>query len=134
MHQALVAHPGIAATAMAEPPGTEAALQLVENLLGVLLAGGLDPQDAAWAADIFALLVNYAAIEADVRRTDGREQADALYSTFTALPPERFPLITAHAAQLVAGDGEERFRVAIDVVTDGLLARAARRQPAGGGG
>lgn len=127
MHRALVAHPGIAATAMAEPPGTEAALQLVENLLGILLAGGLDAQDAAWAADIFALLVNYAAIEVGMRRTDGREQADALYKTFTALPPERFPLITAHAAQLVAGDGEERFRVAIDVVTDGLLARAARR-------
>ncbi|MDN3359928.1 TetR/AcrR family transcriptional regulator [Actinomadura sp. DC4] len=124
MHRALAAHPGIAATAMAEPPTTEAALQLVENLLGILLAGGLDPQDAAWAADIFALLVNYAAIEADVRRADRREQADELYATFTGLPPDRFPLITAHAARLVAGDGEERFRVAIDIVIDGLLARA----------
>jgi AcrR family transcriptional regulator len=127
MHRAWAAHPGIAATAMAEPPTTEAALCLVENLLGILLAGGLDPQDAAWAADIFALLVNYAAIEADVRRTDRQAQADELHRTFTGLPPDRFPLITAYAAQLVAGDGEERFRVAIDVVIDGMLARTARR-------
>lgn len=127
MRRALVTHPGIAATAMAEPPRTEAALLLVENLLGILLAGGLDPQDAAWAADIFALLVNYAAMEADVRRADHQEQADELYKTFTALPPDRFPLVTAHAAQLVTGDPEERFRVSIDVVIDGLLARAARR-------
>jgi len=127
MHRALAAHPGIAATAMAEPPTTEATLHLLENLLGLLLAGGLDPQDAAWTADIFALLVNYAAIEADARRADHQEQAAELYKTFTGLSPERFPLITAHAAQLVAGDGEERFRVAIDVVIDGMLARAARR-------
>ena len=127
MRRALVAHPGIAATAMAEPPGSEASLLLVENLLGILLAGGIDPQDAAWAADIFALLVNYAAMEADARRTDGRAQAEELYATFTGLPPERFPLITAHAAQLVAGDSDERFQVAVDVVVDGMLARAARR-------
>ena len=50
-----------------------------------------------------------------------------LYATFAGLPPGRFPLITAHAAQMAAGDGGERFRFAIDVVIDGMLARAARR-------
>jgi AcrR family transcriptional regulator len=127
MRRALVAHPGIAETAMAEPPSTEAALRLLENLLGILLAGGLDPQDAAWAADILAMVVNYAALEGDVRRADRQEQAAKLYRTFTDLPPDRFPLITAHAAQLVAGDREERFRVAIDVVIDGMLAGTDRR-------
>jgi AcrR family transcriptional regulator len=127
MHRALVAHPGIAETTMAESPGTEATLRLLENLLGILLAGGLDPQDAAWAADIFVMVVNYAALEGDVRRADRQEQAAKLYKTFTGLPADRFPLITAHAAQLVAGDREERFRVAIDVVIDGMLARTARR-------
>jgi AcrR family transcriptional regulator len=128
MHRALAAHPGIAATAMAEPPATEAAHVLLENLLGILLAGGLAPQDAAWAADIFALLVTYAAIEDDVRRADPQELADGLYQTLSGLPPGRFPLITAHAAQLVAGDGNERFRFAVDVVIDGVTARAARRR------
>jgi hypothetical protein len=73
------------------------------------------------------MVVNYAALEGDVRRADRQEQAAKLYKTFTGLPADRFPLITAHATQLVAGDREERFRVAIDVVIDGMLARTARR-------
>jgi len=124
---ALVAHPGIAAMTLAEPPTTEAVLHLVENLLGILLAGGLDPQDAAWACDILVLLATAAAREDDVRRADPQERADEIYQRFTGLSPDRFPLITAHAARMVAGDGDERFRVAIDVVIDGMLARAARR-------
>ena len=134
MHQALVAHPGIAAMTLADPPTTEAVLVLTENLLGILLAGGLDPQDAAWAGDIFVTLVTAAAREDDVRRRprglgeDGRrDKVDELYKTFAGLPPDRFPLISAHAAQMVAGDGDERFRFAIDVVIDGVVTRAARR-------
>jgi AcrR family transcriptional regulator len=133
VRRALVAHPGIAAMTLAEPPTTEAVLRLVENLLGILLAGGLDPQDAAWACDIFVLLATAAAREDDVRRPRGasdddrREQVAELYRTFAGLPPDRFPLIAANAAQMVAGDGDERFRFAIDVVIDGVLARAARQ-------
>ena len=118
---------------LADSPTTEAVLRLTENLLGILLAGGLDPQDAAWACDIFVLLVTAAAREDDVRRPRGRsddghrEQVDELYKTFAGLPPDRFPLLAAHAAQMVAGDSDERFRFAIDVVIDGMLARAARR-------
>jgi len=127
MHRALVAHPGIAVTFMAEPVTTEAPLRLLENLLGILLAGGLHPQDAAWAADIFTLLVTYAAIEDDVRRADRQALADEIYQRFAGLSPDRFPLIVAHAAQLVAGSSDERFHFAVDVVIDGLLVRAARR-------
>ena len=133
VRQALVAHPGIAAVTLADPPATEAILLLAENLLGIQLAGGLDPQVAAWACDIFMLLAMAAAREDNVRHPPGRdddgdrqEQVDELRTTFAGLPPDRFPLITAHAAQMVAGDSEERFRFAIDVVIDGMIARAAR--------
>ncbi len=134
MREALNAHPGIASMTLADPPTTEAVLLLTENLLGILLAGGLDAQDAAWGCDILVLLVMAAAREDDVRRPrgrsghgDGREQADEIYQTLAGLPPGRFPLLSAHAAQMVAGQGDERFRFAIDVVLDGMLARAARR-------
>jgi AcrR family transcriptional regulator len=133
MHQVLLAHPGIAAITLADPPTTDAILLVTENLLGILLAGGLDPQDAAWACDILVLLVTAVASEDDVRRTRGRsdedgrkEHVEELYKTFAGLPRDRFPLIAAHAAQMVAGDGDERFRFAIDVVLDGVVARAAR--------
>src|SRR5476651_157664 len=67
MHQALAAHPGIAALTLEDPPTTEVVLRLTENLLGILLAGGIDPQDAAWACDIFVSLVTAVASEDDVR-------------------------------------------------------------------
>jgi AcrR family transcriptional regulator len=133
MHAAMLDHPGVAALTLADPPTTETVLLLAENLLGILLAGGLDPQDAVWACDILVLLVTAVASEDDVRRARGRgdegdrEYVGELYRTFTALPPDRFPLIVAHAARMVAGDGDERFRFAIDVMVDGVLARATRR-------
>jgi AcrR family transcriptional regulator len=134
MHQALVAHPGMAALTLEDPPTTEVVLRLTENLLGILLAGGIDTQDAVWASDIFVLLVTAVASEDDVRRARGRgddyhrrEQVAEIYKTFAGLPPERFPILAAHAREMVAGDHDERFRYAIDVVIDGVLARAALR-------
>jgi AcrR family transcriptional regulator len=133
IHQALVAHPGMAALTLEDPPTTEVVLRLTENLLGILLAGAIDPQGAAWACDILVLLVTAVASEDDVRRARGRdddhhrrEQIGEIYKTFAGLSPDRFPIITEHAAEMVAGSPDERFRFAIDVVIDGLLARAAR--------
>jgi AcrR family transcriptional regulator len=134
MREALTAHPGIAAMTLEDPPTTEVVLLLTENLLGILLAGGIDPQDAAWACDIFVSLVTALASEEDVRRARGRsgdaerqKNVEDISRTFAGLPPDRFPLLVAHATEMVAGDGDERFHFAIDVVVDGLVVRAARR-------
>jgi AcrR family transcriptional regulator len=126
MRQALLDHPGIAATALADPPTSEAALLVLENLLGILLAGGLDPQDAAWAADVLAALTAHAALEDGARGDGGQTVAAAARARFAQLPAERFPLISAHARELTAGTGDVRFHFAIDVVVDGVLARADR--------
>jgi AcrR family transcriptional regulator len=135
MHQALVAHPGIAAMSLEDPPTTETVMRLTENMLGLLLAGGIDPQDAAWACDILVSLVTAVASEDDVRRARGRdgdddrrEQVSEIYKMFAGLPRDRFPLLAAHAAEMVAGVGSERFHFAIDVVIDGLLARKVQRE------
>ena len=129
MHTALIAHPGIAAITLADPATTETMMALVENLLGILLAGGLDVQDAAWACDTVVLLVTGAAHEEEMRRVNvdsPEQQLDELRALFTTLPPDRFPLISAHADEMLAGDSDERFRVAIDLVVDGLVARLRR--------
>ena len=123
IRDAFVDHPGIAAAAMVDPPRTEPVLRVLENLLGILLAGGLDPQDAAWAADILAAQVNYAAIEAELRRTAPEALAGDIMATIARLPTDRFPLITTYATQLVAGDVDDRFRFGIDAVLDGILRR-----------
>ncbi|WP_279580106.1 TetR/AcrR family transcriptional regulator [Fodinicola feengrottensis] len=124
MRHALLAHPGIAAAAMGSPPRTEASLRLLENLLGILLAGDIEPQRAVWATDVLAALVSHAAVEDDLRRGAGQEWVGELRQTFADLPSDRFPLISTHAAQLTAGNSDERFRFAVDVVVDGLLAGA----------
>jgi AcrR family transcriptional regulator len=126
LRDALVAHPGIAAATMVDPPRTDVAMRLLENLLGLLLAAGLAAQDAAWAADILSAQVTYAAIEGELRRTGPAALTEEVTANFARLPADRFPLITAHATQLVAGDVDERFRFAVNVVIDGLLAKAAR--------
>jgi hypothetical protein len=71
--------------------------------------------------------VTYAAIEAALRLTDPSALAAEITANFARLPADDFPLITAHTAQLVAGDVDERLRFAIDVVIDGVLHRASRQ-------
>jgi AcrR family transcriptional regulator len=130
MHRALVTHPGMAAMTLVDPPTTEAVLDVTENMLGILIAGEIDPRTAAWACDVLVMLVTAVASEDDVRRAEAQSDPDAwrerIYTTFAGLPRERFPLISAYAAQMIAGDSEERFRFAIDTVIDGILARTHR--------
>jgi Tetracyclin repressor-like, C-terminal domain len=110
---------------------TGAVLVAAENLLGTLSAGGLAPRDAAWTCDILVLLVQAVAAEDDARRAaDGKhfaEEVDELRARLEELPADQFPVLRTHAKEMVAGDRDERFHWAIDVVLDGVLAGAARR-------
>jgi AcrR family transcriptional regulator len=127
--RALEAHPGIASVAVGNPPTTERSLLVAEYMMGVLLAGGITPQDAAWACDILPLLTTASAMETAVHMAGGNSQektVERLDAAFSALSAERFPNIVKHGDVLTSGSGDERFRFAIDVFLDGLTARAAR--------
>ena len=131
MRASFLAYPGTAALALADPPVTGAVLVAAENLLGTLSAGGLAPRDAAWTCDILVLLVQAVAAEDDARRAAGgkhfADEVDDLRARLEALPADQFPMLRTHAHDMVSGDRDERFHWAIDVVLDGVLARAARR-------
>jgi AcrR family transcriptional regulator len=125
--RALEAHPGIASVAVGDPPSSERTLLVAENMLGLLLAGGIRPQDAAWACDILPLITTAAAMETAVHQSrENTEEAmvKRLSAVFSGLTAERFPNIVAHGALLVSGDGDDRFTFAIDTFLDGLVARA----------
>jgi AcrR family transcriptional regulator len=133
LREALEAHPGLASVLTGDVPTTENVLAGAESLLGILLAGGIASQDAAWAVDILMLIVTATATEADIRRAAGhttdadRDDAVAqIRDTFVGLSAARFPLLVGHASELVAGAGDERFRFAVDAFLDGLVVRAAR--------
>jgi AcrR family transcriptional regulator len=129
----LESYPGLAGALPVGPPTSENSLAGAENLFGILLAGGIKPQDAAWACDILALIVTATATEGDVRRAamaeagdDLDDMVDRVRDAFAALPPERFPNLTTHADAMTAGDVDDRFGFAIDTFLDGLEARSAR--------
>ncbi|MBN9623035.1 MAG: TetR/AcrR family transcriptional regulator C-terminal domain-containing protein [Actinobacteria bacterium] len=127
----LESYPGLAHALPVGPPSTESALAGAESLFGILLAGGIATQDAAWACDILALIVTATAIEADTRRVTASEDrediVERMRTRFSGLPPERFPNLVAHAEEMTAGDGADRFRFAIDTFLDGLVARSSSR-------
>jgi AcrR family transcriptional regulator len=126
----LETYPGLATVLPEEPLATDSALAGLENLLGIMVAGGIPPQEAAWACDILMLIVTATASEADVRRAAGQEFDDAfverLRTTFAGMPPEEYPNVVSHADELVAGTGSDRFHFAIDTFLDGLVARSSR--------
>jgi AcrR family transcriptional regulator len=127
----LETYPGLAGALPVGPPTSENSLAGAENLLAILLAGGIAAQDAAWACDILALIVTATATEADVRRvaevgTDREDVVDRIRDTLAGLPPERFPMLVAHVDEMTAGDSEDRFHFALDAFLDGLVARASR--------
>ncbi len=134
VRRAFEAHPGLAASTLASLPESAEPFALVENLLGLLLAGGIARQDAAWGCDILSLVTTATAIENDVRRGRGRTTEEELAvmvngvrTLFAGLPADRYPLLVANAEQMVAGDGDDRFRFAVDVLLDGMVARAGAR-------
>jgi AcrR family transcriptional regulator len=134
--RALEAHPGLAQVAVAHIPTTEHTVDFAENLLAVLLAGGVDSRDAAWACDILPLIVTATAVETAAHQARGRteesepEMIAELARRFRALSPERYPLLTSHVGEMTAGDGDQRFEFAIETFLDGLVARSAARHGA----
>jgi AcrR family transcriptional regulator len=123
------AHRGIARVAIANIPTGENALRAADNMLALLLAGGITTQDAAWACDILPLITTSLAVETATYQERGDEPdavGEELSAFFSTLSRERYPYLTRCAAELTSGDGDTRFRFAIDAFLDGLVARSQR--------
>ena len=120
-------YPGIARVALADIPTGTNGLRMVEVTLGLLRAGGVPDQAAAWGADVMSLFVVGTAFERSLHAAKGwseeQQQAhlETLRRTFEELPAERFPNLTAVLPFLVSGDGDERFRFGLEVLLNGLL-------------
>lgn len=56
-------YPGISRAAIAAAPSHLETLRVGEGMLAILLAGGIDPQTAAWALDSLSLYVNAYSLE-----------------------------------------------------------------------
>jgi AcrR family transcriptional regulator len=102
------------------------ALRILDAILGLLEEGGVDRATAAWAVDLLVLYVTATAAEQSERPSP----TDALGPVAQAIaraPADQYPHIHAAGAELVSGEGEERFSWAIDVLITGVLQRPRPR-------
>ncbi|MEU4197402.1 TetR/AcrR family transcriptional regulator [Kribbella sp. NPDC026611] len=128
----LRANPGVARAAIGQVPLGEAALRSTERILGLLKAGNVPDQAAAWAVDLIPLYVTAVAFEETIQGASGWSEDDLeryiteLRTYFASLPADRFPLTMALATSLTTGaTGDERFEFGITVITAGLAALAS---------
>jgi hypothetical protein len=96
-------------------------------MLAILLAGGLDPQTAAWAIDSLTLYVNAYSLEVSLVNNRLSQSDDnwvvsrgELLRRFAALP-DTFPQTKRYAAELTAGTGHDRFDFTLGLMIDGLV-------------
>jgi AcrR family transcriptional regulator len=131
LYAALTAHNDISRAALGNIPTGPQALRFSEGMLAIMLAGGVQPQIAAWAVDRIFLYINADAYEGTLygamQVAEGQTPQDAMVAFigqlreyFAALPPDRFPHISAHAVTLTTGDGQQRFEFGLDLLIDGL--------------
>jgi AcrR family transcriptional regulator len=121
-------YPGISLATLATAPTNVETLRVSDGMLGIVLAGGIDPQTAAWAIDTLFLYVNAFCLEASLRERQSDEQGlatsrDETLRRFAALP-DTFAHTKRHAAELTSGTAPDRFAFTLDLILDGLNQRA----------
>lgn len=123
------AHPGIAQVVLRTPaPTGPNALTVTEAMLSILRAAGLPDREVAFAVDVIALFATAAAMELSADFGLGDEQrAERIRQVeqyFAALPADRFPTLVSMLPVLSQGAYRERFEFGLDLLLDGLAARA----------
>ncbi|QYN33808.1 TetR/AcrR family transcriptional regulator [Pseudonocardia sp. DSM 110487] len=120
-------YPGVSRAALGTVPTNLDTLRVREGLLAILLAGGIEPQTAAWVLDALSLYVSAYALEQSLvqqrRKHPDQEwvlSREELLRRFAALPAEAFPQTRRYAAELTSGTGHDRFEFTLGLIMDNL--------------
>jgi AcrR family transcriptional regulator len=123
-------YPGISRAALAMVPTNLDVLSVNERMLAILLAGGIQPQTAAWTVDALLLYVSAYALEMSLVAIQQAHQdddwvlsRDELVRRFTALPADQFPQTRRYASELTSGTGHERFDFTLGLIVGNLTQR-----------
>ncbi|MER6399760.1 TetR/AcrR family transcriptional regulator [Kitasatospora sp. NPDC001603] len=119
---ALLAHRDLArAAVVANVPTTPHAMDIAEAMLGILRAGGLDEQTAAYGVDVLGLYTTATTYEVSTRGGgNSQDYTDQVREYFGTIPADRYPMITSMAAALTRNVGDERFEFGLDILVAGL--------------
>ena len=122
----LLAHPGIAAVALASAPAGTAALVRGEWMLGLLRSAGLPDPVVAMAVDNLWLFVIASASEEELRSHPASDGHDCWWSrpvTGSGEEPDgAFPHTVALRPLLTSGSSQERFEFGLRLMVQGLEA------------
>lgn len=117
-------YPGISLAALAVVQTNLETLRVSEGMLGIVLAGGIDPQTAAWAIDALILYVNAFCLETALRDKhidqEGLAAAQAELPHRIAALPDTFPFTKRYAAELTSGTALDRFEFTLKLIINGL--------------
>jgi AcrR family transcriptional regulator len=130
MRDQYLKYPGISRAVLAMAPTDLEIMRVSEGMLAILHAGGVAPQAAAWASDALLLYVAAYCLESSIAdQRSAQDDAvwvrdrDELLRRLTALPADTFPHTTRHAAEIIAGEGHDRFDFTLALMIDGLAHR-----------
>ena len=130
-YRAMLEHNDLARAALATIPTGPNAMRMSDAMLGMMLAGGIPPQVAAWALDRIFLYIVADAYESSIWRAEmseaGTDQdsfiaqlTSELAVYFAELPDDQYPNLHKHAQVMVSGRSDSRFRFGLDLLVDGL--------------
>lgn len=128
--QLLRTYPGLARSALVLRPAGPQAVRLYDQVLGLLLDGGIDPVRAAWGMDLLLQLITASAAEHSVPSSESipEKPADDLEEVSRALAAadqETTPHVVAHAGLIVSGTPHDRSRWALRALVAGIAASPA---------
>lgn len=120
----LLAHPSLAHSALNIRPNGQHYLALVDALLGLLAAGRVPADQAAWGLDLLLQTATATAAEhsGQTSSCDHGAELRQLNETLASASPEEFPYLHRQAADLTSGTPPERRRWAVDMLVNGIIA------------
>ncbi len=115
----LMRYPEIARMTMTNLVMEPNSIRLLDTIAGLLLEGGADARAAAWGVDIVLAYVVATAVEHAGRNNDA--DLDSLRQRVATLDASVHPHLAKLGAELVSGEGLQRFRWGLDVLVNGLI-------------
>ncbi|HEX2086156.1 MAG TPA: TetR/AcrR family transcriptional regulator C-terminal domain-containing protein [Solirubrobacteraceae bacterium] len=125
----LARHPVIAQLRARQPVVQPAMFRITEGAMQILLEAGFPPDEAARVFRVlFVQVVGDALFNRDEPTAESRRRVRA---ALLSLPEEEFPAVTRAADGIAASTGgPEQFDYAMELILDGVEARAARHSAA----
>ncbi len=123
-------HSGVARLGFGRIPTRANSMRISDTILGLLHAGGVPDQYAAWSVDMLSLFVTGASYEEFVQAEEGQTEEnmrgwfDEFGRYLASLPADEYPNLVRMAPVMVQGGGDERLKFGIGILVGGLAALA----------